>query len=451
MAPRSHLHRLAPAIWLPARCTAFMVPALLLAMPECQALDVVLGGEINPASEFNSNLFLTTRPHEDTWGEGVDGTIDLSLADSRWKTQATGRFQNRWYPNDNNLDYYNQLFSVKSQYFSERAVWGLDSQYNMDNTLSSLDSLDLGFVFTRIPRTTRLVSPNVTYSLTENTSLALAYTYQDTTYDQQKSSRSVVDSEAHTGSLNLTHQWNERLQLLGSMSYTSYDLLGIDQSFDGFFPLNTIFGLLLFPSVTQVPGTTGTINTASLMGGFNFKLTETIDLAFSGGGQHNDTSNPETTITTSVFGTPVATRQIPATENSTISEVYSGRASKHFERSDLSLDISRSISPSLQGILYAYDRYSLSGTHKFTPHLSGSLNLSLSNQSGVGGDSALVDRDLYTIRAGVDWQWAQNWRLNASYQYSQVDYNAASGSPSTAVDSHALYFNIRYLFDKQQL
>lgn len=421
---------------------------------ESRALDAVLGADVNPASEFNTNLFMSRNQAvnigKDVWGEGIDGGLDLVLSDSRWKINANSRFQNRWYQDDNNLDYFNQLFSVKSQYyFSERAILGMDAQYNMDNTLSTENVADLGYVFTRIPRTTRSISPNWSYVLTEKSRLSLAYTYQDTNYDQQRNLNNVVDSAAHIGSLNLSHQWNEKLQLLGSLNYTSYDLFGRDfESSVRAYPFPFLNGFIVTPATVFIPGVTTTIRTASFMAGFSYNPTESVTLAFSGGGQHNQTTSPENRepITSTVFPFLTDTINSRRISSSSFSEILTASARKKFERSDIGFNYSLSLSPNLQGLLTSYERYNFTGNYKFTPQLSSSLNISLSDQTG----SAQASREIFSVRPGINWQWDQNWVLNASYQYTRIDFAASGNLSASSPDSHALYLNIRYLFDKHQ-
>lgn len=411
-------------------------------------MDIMLGGDAGPVSEFNTNLFLPRRDigiGRDVWGEGFDGGFELSLTESRWKSTATGRFQNRWFQDDNNLDFFNQFFSMKSFYLAdERSRLGLEGLYNMDNTLTTEDGGDLGLVFRRIPRTTRSLSPSWAYTWDEKTSSILVYSYQDTTYDNEKNLGNVVDSVAHTGSFNLTHQWDEKLQLLGSLGYTSYDLIGSDRTIEA------------FPFTTHIPGVTSTIRTASFMGGFNYTPTETVTLAFSGGGQHNDTSSPSFTQTTLLGSTLLASATAPAVESTSFSEILSAKASKRFERGDIGFDFLRSISPNLQGNLITYDRYAFTGNYKFSAFLTGNVNITLSDQaleegSGRSGRTGFADRSILTARTGLSWRWDENWAMDARYTYTRADYASDPGANNAAiVDSHALYFNIRYLFDKHQ-
>ena len=436
-----------------------IVLVAMLFTGESPALDITLGADANLVEEYNTNLFLTTAPHNDEWGQGVDGGLDLSVADERWGTSANARFNNRWYLPDSNLDYFNQLFSWKTYYLMDRSRLGLDTQYNMDTTLTSqTDQTDptanLGFVFTRVPRTVRVVSPNWLYNLTEKTQLNLGYIYQDTTYDEKKNVARFPDSEANTGYLGLSHQLTERLQLTGSASYTDYALTSVKTPVQGLVQVELFPGFnVSVPGTFNIPSVTSSIRTASVMGGINYFFTDTFDITLSAGGQHNETSSPPYTITTeeNLFGVtrpgnPIA---IPGTSSSTLSEIISARATKRFENGALGLEYDRTISPNIQGALITYDNYSINGSYRFSSQLSTSLNFTYSDRTFPTAQGQIItnSNQLYGARPAINWQWDENWVLSGSYQFYYLSYTDIEATAT----SHAVFLNIQYLFDKQKL
>jgi hypothetical protein len=201
-----------------------------------------------------------------------------------------------------------------------------------------------------------------------------------------------------------------------------------------------------FPSVES------TIRTASIMAGFSYNVTDTFDIAFSGGGQYNQTSTPSYTITTQAdlgsIRIPADPIDVPGNRSDTLTEVIAAKIGKRFESSDISLEYNRTVSPNLQGQLITYDRYSISGNHHFTPYLTTSLAFSYSDQTfpsaGLQADPA---RQILTIRSGTTWQFDENWAMSAAYQFSRLDF----GSSPLSAESHAVYLNIRYLFDQQKI
>jgi hypothetical protein len=396
-------------------------------------------------------LFLTPAPHNDEWGHGVDGGFDLAVADDRWGTSANARFMNRWYLPDSNLDYFNQFFSWKTYYFTERSRLGLDTQYDMDTALTSLTdpTANLGYVFQRVPQTVRVLSPNWLYNLTERTQMNLGYTYRDTTYDQKNNPSRFPDSAAHTGSLGFSHQLTEKLELTGSAYYTDYALTGV-QSFASV-TQNTFFGPLTRSQF--IPSVTSTIRTGSLMVGFDYNIDETLNIALSGGGQYNETETPSYDVTfTQKFGSfppSVNVLHINGSSDNSLSEIAFAKATKRFENADLSLEYNRTTSPNIQGDLITYDNYSINGSYRLSSQLSASLNLSYSDRTfpAAQGQTITGSNQLIGARPAISWQWDENWVMSGGYQFYRLNY---TDTEATAT-SHAVFLNIQYLFDKQKL
>ena len=435
-----------------------ILAGLLASATESRAWDVTFGGNARVAEEYNTNIFLTARPHDYAWGQGIDGGWDLLVAGERWGTRLNADFANRWYVPDNNLDYFNQLFSSKNYFLTERSRFGLDARYHLDTALASVDDVtqNLGFVARRVPRTVRVLSPSWLYTLTEKTQMTLGYTYQDTVYEQKDTAQNFPDSVAHIGSLGLTHQWNDRLQLTSSASYTDYSLTSSDQSVKlTNIRVPTVFGLVCcFPGIITQPGITSSIRTASLMAGLDYQFTDTFDLALSAGGQYNETARPAYNIeTVPLFQGAVIQsydQAIEKTSSSTLSEIVAAKASKRFENSDLSLAYDRTLSPNIQGDLITYDNVSLNGTHRFTPHLSTRLSLTFSDRTfPISPGLANSSNRLFGAWSSINWQLAENWLLSGSYQFYYLDFYDLK--VNNIANSHALYLNIQYLFDQQKL
>src|SRR5690606_23413455 len=154
------------------------------------------------------------RPHTDAWGQGLDGGMTLTGIERDWKSAVSANFQNRWYVTDRNLDYFNQFFSWKNSYFTDRSKFALDLQYNNDTTLTSLADLvsSLGYVFERVPRTDRIVSPQWNFAVTPRTMLNVGYNYRDSTYehslfDDGRGSNLFPNTRSHLASFDLSHDW----------------------------------------------------------------------------------------------------------------------------------------------------------------------------------------------------------------------------------------------------
>jgi hypothetical protein len=410
------------------------------------ALDISLSGDAKLAEEFNSNLWLSPNKalSKPVYGHGFDVDLNLDFSEQKWRSTLTSAFDNRWYNGQDNIDYNNQIFSSKSYYLlNELDRLGLDANYSMASTLTSQFATDVGYAFSRVPFVKRSISPSWQHTISERWLVNLGYTYQDTAYERSGAANNFVDSEAHTGVMGTSYQFNERLKLTSNASYTDYSLIQSSTS------LPFAFGGRL---VTREVAST--IDTLSWLGGFDYSFSETIDVGFSGGVQYNETYRPEV-VTDFVSGTSVIPfRKQFAQSAYTLSEIYEAQATKKFENGNLRFSYSSSMSPTLQGILIGYDRYTLAGFYKVSPKITTNMSVSYSSQTGavqagVGvNQQTSYNRTYLNFDSSLIWNWAEDWNLIASYRYVTVDYPGQTSSRGTTVDSHSVYMNLQYLFDK---
>lgn len=449
-----------------------LVPGLLLGLVvlDCSpvsALNVTFDANGRLAEEFNTNIFLTPRPHTDAWGQGLDGGMTLTGIERDWKSAVSANFQNRWYVTDRNLDYFNQFFSWKNSYFTDRSKFALDLQYNNDTTLTSLADLvsSLGYVFERVPRTDRIVSPQWNFAVTPRTMLNVGYNYRDSTYehslfDDGRGSNLFPNTRSHLASFDLSHDWSPRLKLMASSYYSYYELNYPARITVGSVPVPIFPGFVVpFPGIIYSPSITSDIQTANLMLGFKYLLTETVDINASAGAQHNQTHRPASTLLTRIEladGSQQRGPDIPSQRLSSDSftQIFALSANKRLQSGTVGVQYSRSISPNLLGDLITYDRVALFGQHQFTSRLTTSLNLSYYDQTFPAGNSRTnnIPVSQKVTRYGLESQWnwffEENWSLNAAYRFFYQEFQLTTNQAAT---SHGIYFYILHTFDQQRL
>jgi hypothetical protein len=206
---------------------------------------------------------------------------------------------------------------------------------------------------------------------------------------------------------------------------------------------------------TETPDITTHIRTANAMLGFQYDVSETIKIAFSGGAQYNEVLSPSYRITTDLRLPNGVTRRfpafdqaIPASSRSTLSDVISAKASKRFESSDIGFDYSKTVSPNINGVLITYERYSLNGSHQWSPTLRTSLGLSYTdNLSPLAPGSLGFERQYFAVSPSLNWRWTENLDLNAVYSWTQASDPAAG---SLTAESHAGYLYLQYTFDQHK-
>lgn len=451
-----------------ARCLA-----LILCLLHCSwvgALNVTFDSNARLAEDFNSNLFLKPGPHEVAWGQGIDGGMTLTAIKDDWRSAVSANFENRWYVTDRNLDYFNQFFSWQNNYFTDRSKYDLNVQYNNDTTLTSLadQTSSLGYVFERVPRTDKIVSPRWSYSLTPRTLMNIGYTFRDSVYENSTSNdrqgtNIFPDSYSHLGSVDLIYDWSKRLKLLGSSYYSYYALTFQDKVTSGSVPVSIFPGVSIpFPGTIFSPAITSDIQTANWSLGFRYLATETIDVNFTAGIQRNQTHRPAYTNFTEINLPDGSTQRGPnlpveRLSSNSITEIFDLGINKHFQTGMLGFQYSRTITPNLLGDLITYDRIALVGQHQFTAQISNTMNLSYYDQTFPGGNTQTSRTPIaqtitrYGLESTLNWMFERNWTLSASYRFFYQDYGTAFGNSSNTAMSHGVYLTIQHLFDQQRL
>ena len=396
-----------------------------------QGREYTFQAEASAGQEYNPNLFLTPQPHKDVWGSNIGLNANFAAAEEIWDVTGSTRFQNYYY-NDSNLDTENIFLTLNGNYSqNERTRWSLRSNYTRDSTRTSFTEVN-DLVFQQVGRDSQSLNPSWTYALDEKTSLNLDYRFQGTQYDKTENSP-FPDTQVHTGSAGLLYQYDERLQLNGSFSYTRYTMPGSTTS-------NPFGPFLTLESVSEDTR----IDYADLVGGLTYAFDETFDVGLSGGGQYSMTEAGSRTVLRDVLGNELSLGD-EHLSSATPTWLLSANASRHFERSEIKFDFSKSSSPNIYGDLIDDTRYSLSANHRFTPSLGGSARIVYAER-GTGQVDSNALLHYYGAQTGLDWSPTENWVVNASYQYALQAVDTAEVQP----ENHAVFLNIRYLWDKVQ-
>lgn len=389
--------------------------------------------------EYNTNIFLIPNPTGDVWGTKLGLNTEFSAAEEIWKVNGNVRLDNYFF-NEKSLDSLNQFISLTGHYFAtERSRFALRGDYIRDSTRTSFVEVN-DLVFDQVRRNSQSINPSWTYDLSENTSLNLNYQYQNTEY-KNKENTFFPHYKTHVGSIGLIHDYSERLQLNGSLSYTSYSSPG---------SATVVPGTLDF-LIFQIPGTYENqseeinIDYATAIVGFSYAIDETFNVNLGGGGQYNTIEAGSRTIFRDTFGNPIYTNAQRISSDSLTYVVKAG-ATKRFEVDDLALNYAHTVTPDIYGNLVEANTVTFTGKHKFTPTINGSIQILYTDRSTADQRNVTLNRQFLRAQSDLSWDFTENWSITASYQYSQQEIEVISNVP----ESHAAYLTIRYLWDKLQ-
>jgi hypothetical protein len=281
------------------------------------------------------------------------------------------------YYGDQEREYTNLYFPLKTSYRLDRHTIGFDGGFTRDNTLQS-ELQQTGLVLGFTQRSLWTAMPSWSVGVTERLSWRTSYQFMDAQY-QDGIRFGLVDYQVHAGTTGLSYNLGELNQVQLTGEYTLFRIPSNMQQ-------STYYGVQ--------GGWThdfGHEMTGSISGGPRF-VTATQD--FSGG----SLSAHETVW------------------------VYKGTLRKRFERTTIQIDGGSEVNPSGFGRLLKTDRVGASLFHNLTETLTVSLNGGFYIVSGVVTDPAIAplpEQRYSSISPGLSWKFSQWWTLDIAYTYAE--------------------------------
>ena len=335
---------------------------------------------------YNSNLLLTPRPHDATYGYWTSPAAEFAGKTER--LEVSGRiaadFVSYYGGQQNNFT--NIHVPATIRYKTEKDLLGFTGGFTRDNTLmSELLTTGVGLSFTQ--RNQWTANPSWTRRITEKLSFQSAGQLSDTTYENGLH-LGLVDFQLFGGSGGLLYQMTEQTQIQLSGSYVNFHTINAPSPFRASFP------------------------------GINLNLTH----AFT------------ETLTGTVYGGPrfVSSTTQTFSENIKAQDtvwLFGASLDKKFERTSVQLNVDRDIVPSGFGLLIQRDRAGLSVSHDLTETLAASVNGSGYLISGVtnraqGG--TFPESRYFYLTPKIAWKFLDWWKAELSYTYGWRDVDGFS-------------------------
>ena len=322
-----------------------------------------------PVTEsYESNPLLRSNGGQSAWTTTISPSIKLSdmfeldqfnadLAVHEVRSSNTAARANRTDPRLS-LSWLRQL---------SRGSFGLSGSYERESTRTS-ELQDTGLIYLDSTRTEKSIQANSQYMLSERSTLAGHVQYDDVSYNN----RAFTDYKTSTANLNLNYQYSETLQPYAGLSATHY-----------------------------VPGTNAFNLSSSdqymLQGGLKWRYSPTTDATFYLGSEHTSGVNKG-------------------------SGGVGGVTLHHATAlSDLSLAITRSVSPSGLGSFVKADQ------------VTGNWSYALAERDKTGVDLTWrKNDDIYRTKASqvgawFSHEWSQDWSTKLGYRHRILDQLGVSG------------------------
>ncbi|MCK9606810.1 MAG: hypothetical protein M0R33_10245 [Methylomonas sp.] len=405
--------------------TKQLLPVLVVFSHNCQAFDWLFEPNFGATERYTDNLRMQINPTRDNFVTTLSPGVLLGYMAENHALNTTFKWNELIYHGESNLNFSEKIANIEHQYTGERFKTDLSARYAEQSTINTqLDLTDNAFnLQLQIPKTTRSVSPTLTYNLNERDALQLSYNYIDVTFEKTPgltTSRSFSDYSNQQYAATLTHGFSERFSVNLTGSYSLFSTSG--ENPPGFY-LNTPF------PVTS--GFSQKATTFNYQAGFQYAYDERTRLSLSAG-IRDTTTDVSSFQNIDFFGLPPSQFGLPnqptvSTQSSkTSGNVFSGDFNRKYDWGSIDLKGSRQLSPASTSGQRNTTSFSANARYNLTERWSSGINASylLSESTATINNSTNNTRTMITLTPNIQWRWTPEINLNLSYSYRQLEFGS---------------------------
>ena len=335
---------------------------------------------------YNSNMILTSQPHDATYGYWASPAAEFAGKTERLEVSGRVAADFVSYYGGVQNQFTNIFLPLTLNYKTETDLLGFTGGFTRDNTLMS-ELRTTGLVLRFTQRNQWSATPTWTRNLTEKLSFQSSFQLSDTTYENGLR-LGLVDYQLLGGSGGLLYQVNENDQIQLTGSYTNFHTTNAPSPFRASFP------------------------------GVNLSLTH----AFT------------ETLTGTAYGGPRFISSSTQTVSENIKDqstvwVFGASLAKKFESTSIQLNMARDIVPSGVGLLFQTDHAGVTVSHDLSETLTASFNGSgyiVSGITKVGPGGTFPENRYFSATPTIAWKFLEWWKLELSYTYAHRDVPSIS-------------------------
>lgn len=398
--------------------TKHLLPVLIVFNHNCQAFDWLFEPDFGAKERYTDNLRMQINPSRDNFITTLSPGVLLGYKAENHGLDATFKWNELIYHGESDLNFSEKIASVSENYRGERFRAGISARYAEQSTINTqLDIDGNGNLQIQIPKTTRSVSPNFTYNLTETDTLQLSYNYTDVGFTKQpglNTAGTFSDYSNQQYASTLTHNFSERFSLNLSGSYSLFS--STRENPPSLF-LNT------FPVSSGFKQKAATFN---YQAGFQYAYDERTRLSLSAG-IRDTTTDIDSFQTIDFLGFAPNQTTVSSRSTKTSGNVFSANLDHKFDWGSLNLNAGRQLTPASTGgqrnttNFSANLRYNL--TERWTTGVTATYLLS---ESATTNTSSTVsnNRTYITLSPNIRWKWTPEIDLELSYSYRQQQFES---------------------------
>jgi hypothetical protein len=373
---------------------------------------------ITQKSEFNSNLNSSSVNKLSDFIFSINPSAVFSYTTERVLLQGSLGLNQLLYVKYTGYNHTDQNYRINGQYqMTPRINLSLYTSFISDSTAQE-EYLTSGLIITRTPRLSFMVSPGMTYNLTERLSTSLNYSFNKVDY-QPKTTEFQNYQNYLTQSVSLTWQylWNDRTTLFSTVSGTWSEYTG---------------------------STSSEYKTLLMYLGFNHSYTEKLKFNFAAGLNYSFYSTNSQVTNFSQF--PFFVLSPTQTQEGTNASPYFslGATYQWTKKLNLFANFNRNQSSSAYGYVAQVNALNFGLGYQFTERLSSSVRAGyyFSNQSRDRGQNQSTS---FSINPQFSYKITERLTASAVYRFFNNHYGS-SGQSSSSAHAHDVWLMFTYSY-----
>ncbi|OAI21803.1 MULTISPECIES: hypothetical protein [Methylomonas] len=401
-----------------------LVTAMALWPVGCHALELLLQPDFRFKERYEDNLRLQPKPSRDNWISTVSPSLTFGYLADNNELKSSFRWNELIYHGESELDFSEKIAGINHLFNGERFKTDISANYAKESSINTqLDLTGSGDVQTLVPRNTKSIAPNISYSLTEKDTVQFSFSYVDVAFDRKPNLTNAIrysDYDNTQYSATVSHVFNEQFSGNISASYAEFN------SGNGNIPIETrIFvsnGSTIIPiTISGNQAYAQKSQTLTYQAGMQYTVNETTQIALSAG--LRDTNTQSSSLTRFPGFPTNSTEQ----SSSTIGHVFSANLLHAEEWGNLNLSAGQQLNPASSGTQQQSTTFGLQSKYNLTERLSAGFNanyLISESQSTLNSANTNTSRTYLTISPNLRWRWTEDIDLDLSYTYRDRTYES---------------------------
>ncbi len=406
-------------------CAAIFFPIMLSI--SCLSLAAEWSAEpsISTNREYNTNIRLTTQPHNSVTGTTLSPKLNLGVRSDIWQVNGGAEFVQKRFSGESDLDRDDHLFNLSTSYNAERSTWALKGASTKTSTITDQVTSTTGLSQVQRVQDERSVTPSLTWLMTELTQLQLTYSLRNLSY-VNGASAGLYDYSSRSISATLTNR------------------LAVD--YQVFF----VAGHSIFRMPSRTLGLSYDSKSVNYQMGMTRIFSETLRGTLAVGARETSVEQGVcrayglTTLSGSLLVTCFQSKTQISKESSS---VFNGSFEKQFEVLNLTATLSRSLDASALGGQVETDSLYFHLERPVTEKWMSLLDVNAYKTHNIQEDISSGDRRFYSLQPKLIWQWTPEWQTSISYSYIHMK----RAHEPTAVTASSVYLSLRYTWPKMSI